>query len=424
MISYYYESAVTDIAQLARDAKAAGRLVAKAGAERRTTALVAIAEAVERQAASILEANAEDVAAARDHGLAPAMVDRLFLDEARLAKVAAAVREVAALPDPVGQSVKEWTRPNGLRIARRRIPLGVIAIIYESRPNVTTDAAALCLRAGNAVILRGGSEAFRSNRALMSAVAAGLESVGLPPAAVQLLPTTDRAAMAELLQRDEEIDLVIPRGGVELIRFVAEHSRIPVIKHYRGNCHVFVERSADSGMALEICYNSKVQRPGVCNAAETILIDEAIAHSFLPQLAERLGRAGVELRGDERARAVVPALTAATDEDFATEFLDLICAVGVVSGLGGAIRHIERYGSSHTETIVTGDAEAARRFTDEIDSSCVMVNASTRFADGGELGLGAEIGISTTRLHAYGPMGAEELTTTKFVVIGEGQTRT
>ncbi len=413
----------TDIAKLARDAKAAGRLVAKAGAERRTAALHAIADAVDARARAIIAANAEDIAAAKNNGLSAPMIDRLLLDEKRVAKIANAVREIAALPDPVGQAVKEWTRPNGLKIARRRIPLGVIAIIYESRPNVTTDAAALCLRAGNATILRGGSEAFRSNRALMEAVAAGLEAAGLPPTAVQLVPTTDRAAMAELLTRDEEIDLVIPRGGEQLIRFVAERSRIPVIKHYRGNCHVFVERTADPGMALEICYNSKVQRPGVCNAAETILVDEAIAHSFLPQLAERLGRAGVELRGDERARTVVPTLKPATDEDFAAEFLDLICAVGVVSGLGGAVRHIEKYGSSHTETIVTRDPDAAKRFTDEIDSSCVMVNASTRFADGGELGLGAEIGISTTRLHAYGPMGAEELTTTKFVVIGEGQTR-
>jgi glutamate-5-semialdehyde dehydrogenase len=415
---------VTDIEKLARDAKAAGRLVAKAGEARRTAALRAIADAIDADAPRILAANAEDVAAAKDHGLAAPMVDRLLLDEPRLAKVASSVREVAALPDPVGATVKEWTRPNGLKIARRRIPLGVIAIIYESRPNVTTDAAAVCLRAGNATILRGGSESFRSNQALLRAVAAGLDAAGLPPAAVQLVPTTDRAAMAELLQRDEEIDLVIPRGGEQLIRFVAEHSRIPVIKHYRGNCHVFVEASADSGMALEICYNSKVQRPGVCNAAETILIDEAIAHSFLPLLAERLGRAGVELRGDERARTVVPALKPATDDDFAAEFLDLTCAVGVVGGLAGAVRHIERFGSSHTETIVTRDPDAARRFTDEIDSSCVMVNASTRFADGGELGLGAEIGISTTRLHAYGPMGAEELTTTKFVIIGDGQVRT
>jgi glutamate-5-semialdehyde dehydrogenase len=423
MISYYYEDVVTDIAKLARDARAAGRLVARAGAERRTAALLAIASAVEARHAAILAANAEDVSAAEAAGLAKPMIDRLRLDEQRLAGVAKAIREVAALPDPVGQTVKEWTRPNGLKVARRRIPLGVIAIIYEARPNVTTDAAALCLRAGNATILRGGSEAFRSNRALMEAVAAGLEAARLPSTAVQLMPTTDRAAMAELLTRDEDIDLVIPRGGENLIRFVAEHSRIPVIKHYRGNCHVFVERSADEGMALEICYNSKVPRPGVCNAAETILIDEAIAHSFLPLLTDRLGRAGVELRGDERARAIVPALKAATEEDFAAEFLDLICTVGVVGGVPGAVRHIERYGSSHTESIVTRDQEAAKRFVDDIDSSCVMVNASTRFADGGELGLGAEIGISTTRLHAYGPMGAEELTTTKFVVIGEGQTR-
>ncbi|HXU71415.1 MAG TPA: glutamate-5-semialdehyde dehydrogenase [Polyangia bacterium] len=415
---------MTDIEKLAHDAKAAGRLVAKAGEERRTAALRFIATAVEAARADILAANAEDITAATNDGLSAPMIDRLRLDDARLAKIAAAIREVAALPDPVGAVVKEWTRPNGLKVARRRIPLGVIAIIYESRPNVTTDAAAVCLRAGNATILRGGSEAFRSNRALMSAVAKGLADAGLPPNAVQLVPTTDRTAMAELLTRDEEIDLVIPRGGEQLIRFVAEHSRIPVIKHYRGNCHVFVERSADPGMALEICYNSKVQRPGVCNAAETILVDEAIAHSFLPQLAERLGRAGVELRGDERARAVVPSLKPATEADFAAEFLDLICAVGVVSGIGGAIRHIERFGSSHTESIVTKDPDKARRFVDDVGSACVMVNASTRFADGGELGLGAEIGISTTRLHAYGPMGAEELTTTKFVVIGEGHTRT
>ena len=410
-----------DIAQIARDARSAGRAVAKAGEERRTAALIAIADAIDRRRAEILAGNAEDVAIAA--GLPKAMQDRLRLDDKRLDVIAAAVREVAALPDPVGQTVKSWTRPNGLKIARRRIPLGVIAIIYESRPNVTTDAAALCLRAGNAVILRGGSEAIHSNRALAAAVSDGLAAVGLPEKAVQLIPTTDRAAMAELLTRDEEIDLVIPRGGESLIRFVAEHSRIPVIKHYRGNCHVFVERSADPGMALEICYNSKVQRPGVCNAAETILVDEAIAATFLPQLAQRLGAAGVELRGDERARAVVPAWKAADDADFAAEFLDLVCAVGVVDGVSGAVRHIERWSSSHTESIVTRDDDAAQRFINEIDSSCVMVNASTRFADGGELGLGAEIGISTTRLHAYGPMGAEELTTTKFVVIGEGHTR-
>jgi glutamate-5-semialdehyde dehydrogenase len=407
--------------QLARAARAAGRELAKAGATRRTQALGAIAEAILAHASEILHANADDVAAARD--LAPAMIDRLRLDEKRLQSVAEAVRQIAALPDPIGQTVKEWTRPNGLRVARRRIPLGVICIIYESRPNVTSDAAALCVRTGNAVILRGGSEAFRSNQALAAAIGDGLTAAGLSRAAVQLLPTTDREAMARLLQLDEHIDLVIPRGGEALIRFVAERSRIPVIKHYKGNCHVFVERTASPEMALEICYNAKVQRPGVCNAVETILVDEPIAQSFLPRLAERLGAAGVELRGDPRARHAVPTLQPATDEDFATEYLDLICAVAVVDGVDGAVRHIERWSSSHTEAIVTSDARAAERFVDEIDSSTVVVNASTRFADGGELGLGAEIGISTTRLHAYGPMGAEELTATKFVVLGEGQTR-
>jgi glutamate-5-semialdehyde dehydrogenase len=415
---------MSTIEKLSHDARLAAREVAKAGPARRTAAINAIAGCVLDRRAEILAANALDLEAAARNGVTGPMLDRLKLDEARLAKIATAVREVAALPDPVGQNVKEWTRPNGLRVARRRIPLGVIAIIYEARPNVTTDAAVLCLRAGNAVILRGGSEAFNSNRALARAVADGLTAAQLPATAVQMMPTTDREAMRELLQRDEEIDLVIPRGGEQLIRFVTESSRIPVLKHYRGNCHVFIEASADPGMALEICYNSKVQRPGVCNAAETILVDEAIAHTFLPQLAARLGAAGVELRGDQRARDVVPQMKPATDDDFYTEFLDLTCAVGVVDGVAGAIRHIERFGSSHTESIVTRDEKMASRFVEECDSSTVIVNASTRFADGGELGLGAEIGISTTRLHAYGPMGAEELTTTKFVIIGEGQTRT
>ncbi len=411
------------IPRLARAARAAGRQVAKAGADKRTAALLAIADAIDRQAPAVLQANAEDVRAAEKHGLQAPLVDRLRLDGNRLAAVARAAREIAQLPDPVGQTVKEWTRPNGLRVGRRRIPLGVIAIIYESRPNVTVDAAALCLRAGNAVILRGGSEAFRSNQALARCLADGLERAGLPHEAAQLLPTTEREAMTLLLERDEDIDLVIPRGGEALIRFVAERSRIPVLKHYRGNCHVFVERSASVDKALAICENAKAQRPGVCNAAETILVDAPIAASFLPRLAERMARRKVELRGDERARAVVPDMRPASDEDFAAEFLDLICAVGVVDGLPAAIRHIERFGSSHTEAIVTEDQDAARRFVDECDSSTVVVNASTRFADGGELGLGAEIGISTTRLHAYGPMGAEELTTQKFVVFGDGQIR-
>ena len=417
-------AAAGPVADLARAARAASRHVAHAGAPRRTAALVAIADAIAEQAPAILAANALDMEAARGSGAAPAMLDRLRLDEGRVAAMVKAVRDVAALHDPIGETVKSWTRPNGLRVARQRIPLGVILMIYEARPNVTSDAAALCLKAGNAVILRGGSEALRSNSAVAAAIADGLAAAGLPRAAVQLVPTTSREAMAELLTRDEDIDLVIPRGGEGLIRFVAERSRIPVIKHYKGNCHVFVERTADPEMALDICYNAKVQRPGVCNAAETILIDAPMAESFLPLLHRRLAAAGVELRGDERARRVVPQMSAATDEDFATELLDLICAVGVVDGMDGAIAHIERYSSSHTEAIVTSDAEAARRFVADIDSSTVVVNASTRFADGGELGLGAEIGISTTRLHAYGPMGVEELTATKFVVIGEGQVRT
>jgi glutamate-5-semialdehyde dehydrogenase len=409
------------IESIAKAARAAAPEVAHAGAARRTAALEAIADAILDNKPGILEANAADLDGARSAGLSKPLIDRLRLDGERLAIVAGQVREISGLPDPVGAIAKEWTRPNGLRVGRRRIPLGVIAIIYESRPNVTSDAAALCLRAGNASILRGGSEAFRSNTALANAVAVGLHAAGLPKTAVQLVPTTDREAMAALLQRDEEIDLVIPRGGEALIRYVAERSRIPVIKHYKGNCHIFIERTADPEMGLEICYNSKVPRPGVCNAVETILVDEAIAHSFLPRLAERLS--GVELRGDERARAIVPTMTAASDGDFHTEFLDLICAVAVVDGTASAIRHITRYSSSHTEAIITRDDAAARRFVDEIDSSTIIVNASTRFADGGELGLGAEIGISTTRLHAYGPMGAEELTTTKFVVFGDGQTR-
>ncbi|MSP63330.1 MAG: glutamate-5-semialdehyde dehydrogenase [Myxococcales bacterium] len=412
------------ITELAQAARIASRAVARAGTEKRTAALHWMADSLASHEDAILAANRADLAEAAEAGLGAAMLDRLRLDEKRLLAMVRSVREVASFPDPVGETVKQWTRPNGLRVARRRIPLGVIAIIYEARPNVTSDAAALCIKAGNAVVLRGGSEAFRTNRAIVTALEGGLSAAGLPIDALQVVPTTARDAMVDLLQLDEYIDLVIPRGGEGLIRFVTEHSRIPVIRHYKGNCHVFVERSADPEMALDICYNAKVQRPGVCNAVETILIDEAIAQSFLPRLTDRLTSAGVELRGDARAREVSPSLQLATEADFATEFLDLICAVAVVDGLDAAIRHIERYTSSHTEAIITRDDSAARRFVNEVDSSTVIVNASTRFADGAELGLGAEIGISTTRLHAYGPMGVEELTTTKFVVLGDGQIRT
>jgi glutamate-5-semialdehyde dehydrogenase len=415
-MGHVYAARASTIAQAARRA---GRTIARAGTERRTTALQAIAAALRAHEQAILAANAEDLAHAA--GLDAPMRDRLLLDSARLAKLARAVEEIAALPDPVGAITREWTRDNGLRVARRRIPLGVILIIYESRPNVTADAAALCLRSGNAVVLRGGAEALHSNLAIGRAIREGLVAAGLPADGVQVLDDPARELMGELLLHEDEIDLVIPRGGEGLIRFVAQRSRIPVIKHYRGNCHVYVEAHADQEMALAICENAKVQRPGVCNAAETILVDAAIAAEFLPKLAARLAQ--VELRGDGRARAIVPTMKKATDADFYAEFLDLICAVGVVDGFDAAVAHIERYGSSHTEAIVTRDPAIGRRFVDAIDSATVVVNASTRFADGGELGLGAEIGISTTRLHAYGPMGAEELTTTKFVVLGDGQVR-
>lgn len=413
-----------DLRALAQAARAASRVVARATAETRRAALDGIARAVRDQAAAILAANGRDVEAAIARGLAPAMVDRLRLDDRRLEAIARAVDEIAAQPELVGRLEREETRPNGLRVARMRIPLGVIAIVYEARPNVTVDAAALCLKAGNACLLRGGSEAFHSNQALGAAVQAGLAAAGLPAAAVTVVPSTDRDAIRALVQLDDLIDLAIPRGGEGLIRFVAEHARVPVIKHYKGVCHLYVHADADLDMALAIAHDGKVSRPGVCNALETILVDRAVAPAFVPRLVERLGGAGVELRGDsEVQRLGGPAVRAATDDDWDAEYLAPIVAVGTVDGLDGAIAHIERHGSDHTETIVTRDDAAAARFLREVGSSTVMHNASTRFADGGELGLGAEIGISTTRLHAYGPMGAEGLTTSKFVVRGAGQVR-
>ncbi len=353
------------------------------------------------------------------------MLDRLRLDPARLAKVAAAIEEVAGQPELLGRLERAERRPNGLEVARMRIPLGVIAIVYESRPNVTTDAAALCIKSGNAAILRGGSEALRSNTALGRAVTAGLLAADLPGDAIQVIPTPDRDAVRAMLQLDELIDLVIPRGGEQLIRFVAQHSRIPVIKHYKGVCHVYVDGAADLDMAERICVNAKAQRPGVCNAAETLLIDRAVAAGFVPRLCARLAEAGVEIRGDaEVQRLGGAAIVAATDADWDAEYLELIVAMRVVDGVDGALAHIARHSSDHTEAIVTADAALADRFLREVGSSTVVHNASTRFADGGELGLGAEIGVSTTRMHAYGPMGAEGLTTTKFVVRGTGQIRT
>ena len=401
----------------------AAQAVAALGSEAKRALLRDMAAALEAQSAMVLAANAEDMRQAVAKGVQGAMLDRLRLDEARVAGIAGALREVAELPDPVGVTTRHETRPNGLSVDRVRIPLGVIAMIYEARPNVTADAAALCLMAGNAVILRGGSEAIHSNLAIAAALHAALRAHGVPEAAVTVLQDLSREAMVELLQLVDIVDLAIPRGGEGLIRFVAEHARVPVIKHYKGVCHLYVDRAADLELALGLLIDGKTSRPGVCNALETLLVHRDVAEAFLPQAAQALRERGVELRGDERSRALVPDMRAATDDDYAAEFLDLILAVRVVDDLDAAIAHIRRYCSDHTEVIATTDEAAAQRFVQAIRSAVVMVNASSRFSDGGELGLGAEIGISTTRLHAYGPMGAEALTVERFVVRGDGQVR-
>mgnify|MGYP000853773844 FL=1 len=387
-------------------------------------ALVEMAGQLIHHTDTLIEENEKDVEAARRKGLSKAMIDRLVLDEKAIRAMARGLEEVAALPDPVGKVTSMWRRPNGLLVGRMRIPLGVIGIIYESRPNVTVDAAALCLKAGNAVILRGGSESINSNLALSGILRGVLRVRGLPENAVQLIPVVDREAVNLLLQLEEYIDLIIPRGGEDLIRAVVSQSRIPVIKHYKGVCHVFVDASADLDMAVGICMNAKVQRPGVCNAMETLLVHRSVAGVFLPAVAEALEKAGVVLRGCERTRAVLPGVEEATEKDWSEEYLDLILAVKVVDGIDDAIRHIEQYGSLHTESIVTRDYDNSQRFLREVNSSTVLVNASTRFSDGFQLGLGAEIGISTTKLHAFGPMGLEELTTQKFIIYGSGQVRT
>lgn len=408
-------------------ARDASRIVASCTGAARTRALTRIAEAIRDGRADLLAANQEDVAAGRTAGLDAAFLDRLALSDARIDAMADAVDAIAAQDDPVGRVELQQIRPNGLRVGRVRTPLGVIAVIYEARPNVTSDAAALALRSGNAILLKGGSHARRSNRAVGQAVAAGLEAGGLPPDAVQVITDHPREAIAELLTFDDLIDLVIPRGGEGLIRFVAEQSRIPVVKHYKGVCHVYLHDDAPLDRAVAIAVNAKASRPAVCNSAETLLVSAAAAARLLPDVGRALLDAGVTLHADVRARAelpIDPGVVAATDADWDAEYLSLDLAVGVVDGLDGAIDHIRRHTSDHTEAIVTASIEAADRFTREITSSCVMVNASTRFADGGQLGLGAEIGISTSRVHAYGPMGADGLTTTRFVVLGEGHVRT
>ena len=409
---------------LAQAARSACRPLARAPAAARSKAIAAMADHLEERTSEVLAANAQDVAAAQQRGMAAAMRDRLTLDAQGLAKLASALREIAAQADPVGATTRRWTRPNGLEVRRVRLPLGVILMIYESRPNVTCDAAALCIRSGNAVILRGGSEAAHTNLALSVSVRAGLEAAGLPADAVVLVPTQDRDAIDTLITFDDCIDLVIPRGGEGLIRRVASNSRIPVLQHYKGVCHVYVDAQADLAMAENIAQNAKIQRPGVCNAMETLLVDRLIAPRFLPGLVTSFVQKGVEIRGCATTVALAPEAVPATDRDWDTEFLSLILAIRVVDGVNGAVEHIDRHGTQHTASIVSQDAAAVETFVTQVDASCVLVNASTRFNDGGELGLGAEMGISTTRLHAYGPMGAESLTSEKFVVVGQGQIRT
>lgn len=413
--------------ELVTQARAAARTVGVAQTAKKDAALRGMAAALRGRREEIRAANAEDLEASRKEGKPAAFLDRLLLDAGRIEGMAKAVEEVAALPDPVGEVVEQWKRPNGLEVEKVRLPLGVVLMIYESRPNVTSDAAALCLKSGNAVVLRGGSEAFKSNRAIAQALHQGMEAAGLPPSAIQLVPTTDRDALLELIRMEGRIDLCIPRGGEGLIRFVAEHARVPVVKHYKGVCHVYVHSAANLEMAADLIVNAKASRPGVCNAAECLLVDRDVAEAFLPMAGKRLREKGVELRGCPTTvtvlkRAGVEVVPAAPD-DYGKEFLDLILAVRVVKDLDQALEHIARYGSEHTEAIVTQDRAAADRFTREVTASGVMVNASTRFNDGGELGLGAEIGISTSRLHAFGPMGLRELTAQKYVVHGRGQVR-
>lgn len=403
-----------------RDASSA---VAALSTDAKNALLRAMADALDADAAVILAANAEDLRTAAEKGIAGAMLDRLTLDPQRLAGIANALREVAALPDPVGVVTRRETRPNGIEVERVRVPLGVVAMIYEARPNVTADAAALCLKAGNAVLLRGGSEAIRSNVAIAAALKRALSAHGVPTAALTLIEDLRRETMVELLQLNDIVDLAIPRGGEGLIRFVAEHARVPVIKHYKGVCHLYVDAAADLDLALDLLLDGKVSRPGVCNALETLLVHADIADVFLPRAAAMLSARGVQLRADPRALAHMPGAVPAAEDDWDAEFLDLILAVRVVDTLDDAIDHIRRHGSDHTEVIATRNEAAATRFVHALRSAVVMVNASSRFSDGGELGLGAEIGISTTRLHAYGPMGAESLTIERFVVRGAGQTR-
>lgn len=412
------------VGKMAEDARNASRALRKSGRTEKDRALLRMSALLLEKEEIIRRENQKDLQNAKGLGLSPAMMDRLTLDLKTIRSMAEGLQEVASLQDPVGRVTGMWKRPNGLRVGRVRIPLGVIGFIYEARPNVTVDAAALCLKSANAVILKGGAEAIHSNMTLGRLLDQALEESGLPCSAVQVVPTTDRRAVQALLQLEDHVDVIIPRGGEGLIRFVAEHSRIPVLKHYKGVCHVYVDESADKDMAAEICYNAKVQRPGVCNAMETLLVHEKIAPEFLPPMVRRFQETGVEIRGCTRTTALLSGVRSAVPEDWTAEYLDLILAVKIVDHMDQALDHIGQYGSRHTEAIVTKDYARAQRFLHEVDASVVLVNASTRFNDGNQLGLGAEIGINTSKLHAFGPMGLEELTTQKFIVYGDGQTRT
>jgi glutamate-5-semialdehyde dehydrogenase len=410
--------------KIGRQALEASRALATLTARKKNAILEAMALELEARRESIAAANARDLEAGRQKGLTGSLLDRLELTPARFDAMVKGLRDVTALKDPVGGLISKWIRPNGLEIQKVRVPIGVICIIYESRPNVTADAACLCFKTSNAVILKGGSEALHSNQAIVEAMQAGGEKKGLPPHAIQLVGSTNRAMVKELVTLDAYVDLVIPRGGEGLIHSVTQMATVPVIKHYKGVCHVFVDREADLEMALAVVENAKCQRPSACNALETLLVHQDVAAAFLPPLAERLGARQTRLKGDEAARGIVPSMEPATEEDYFTEYLDYVMNVRVVPDLDAAIAHINRYGSRHSDAILTANVAAQKRFLQEVDSAAVYVNASTRFTDGAEFGLGAEIGISTDKLHARGPMGLEELTTYKFLVMGKGQIRT
>lgn len=417
---------ITQVIRIARQAREACPILADLKAQQKNQALEKMARALIKRQGSILKENKQDMDQAQKAGHPKAFLDRLRLTAGTLKEMAQGLQEVARLPDPVGEVTGMWIRPNGLQVGRRRIPLGVIGFIYESRPNVTVDAAGLCLKSGNAVILKGGSEALRSNLILTEILQDVLVDEGIPKGAIQAIPTIDREATAELLKLEEYIDLVIPRGGEGLIRTVTAQARMPVLKHYKGVCHVFVDKGADIEMAYRICLNAKVQRPGVCNAMETLLVHKDVAQEFLLGMVKRFRKEGVEIRGCPQTLKIIgkgKGFLAAREEDWSEEYLDLILAVRVVGGLTEAMAHIHQYGSRHTEAIITRDYDRAHEFINSVDSSVVLVNASTRFNDGNQLGLGAEIGISTSKLHAFGPMGLNELTTTKFIVFGQGQVR-